>query len=296
MDEVEYGMFVDINTDNKSDYQVSVSWNKDTKSWTRMLKEWSSMDEPFSISSKVLEHQEGIIVNPLSTDEYDYVNLFLDMDSMRSPDHLDAVFYALYQKDGFGEIDPTSLVRIPPPTLSITPASNPIYMRPGEEKRISLKIESTPDVEPTVRLHINSTSDLMVGFRDSDNEINSTRIIRIPFSGITTTPVDIVAINNAAPDTVVRSISADISYPFRVDRLCECWTIGDAVINRDNYSSSIVEQRYNLVIEILPPLTASEYLNNVWKNWGESVTGFYSLIAAMAGGISVLVARKLKKI
>jgi hypothetical protein len=229
-------------------------------------------------------------------------------------------------KDGFGQIDPTSLVRIPPPDVIITPASNPVYVRPGEEKSVSLKIESTPGIEPTVYLGVNSTPDLRIGFRDNDNQFNSTKKlqmpliylglnstpdlrigfwdndnqfnstkkIQIPFSGTTTVPLELVTSKSVIPATLVKPISVDIVYPFIVDRLCECWTVEDTETVA-NYSSSISKQQFNLLIEVLPPLTPSDHLNNFWKGWGESLTGFYSLMAAVAGGVSVLVAKRFKK-
>jgi hypothetical protein len=294
VDLVEYGMFIDVNTDNKSDYQVTVSWDGGNREWHRTLKEWTSSGDS-SVSGRTLEEYD-ITKSLTSGDHGQYVNLYLLTSSIRSPDHVDAVFYANYLENGFGQIDPTSLVRIPPPEVIITPASNPVYVRPGEEKSVSLKIESTPGIEPIVYLSVNSTSDLRIGFRDNDNQFNSTKKIQVPFSGTTAVPLVLVTSKYAIPATLVKPVSVDIVYPFIVDRLCECWKVGEAAeTNQANYSTSIAKQQFNLLIEVQPPLTASDHLNNFWKGWGESLTGFYSLLAAAAGGVSVLIAKRFKK-
>jgi hypothetical protein len=294
-DNVEYGMFIDVNFDNKSDYQVRHSWNE-SKQWTRELNEWSSSTLPSTyIRDRILDRH--ILTSGFSYAQHpDYVNLHLDLSSIGSPDRFDVIFYANYQKEGSGYIDPSSVVRIPPPKLILIPEVNSVYVRQGDEKTLSFKIESTPAIEPIVQLYANSTDDLRVGFRDNSNDFHAEKKVQVPSSGIVSVPLDITVSRSALPQPMITTIFANITYPFIVDRLCECWTIGDAErTNMLNFSSVIEKQQFNLIVQIQPSLSVSDHLGNLWSIWGQPLAGFYSLVAAIGGVASGLIAKKLKK-
>jgi hypothetical protein len=187
--QINYGMLIDadfnINTGYGGlDYLFEIGWRNNTKSWKQELWQLSPTGEQKAVDIK--HNYTGFFEKGKA-----YVVLPLNLSLMHYPTKYRLTFYSESQKgdnDSF-LTDFTRAVPLPPLELAITTSPKSLTLRPGENKTIELKVNSTQGYEPVVFLAVGQSGDIK-----SNIEFNK---IRIPSYGVATTPMTIAASKNA---------------------------------------------------------------------------------------------------
>ena len=173
---LNYGIMIDSDFNNKTgtggiDYQLEIRWNKTTKNWSRVLTEWSS-----AVGGKVLDQTQNF--TGFSKNQSYYVLLSLNLNEILNPERFRALFYAESRlHNGPLVTDFTKWVIIPPPIVQISISPPSVTMKQGERRTIELIINSTPTLEPDIRL--NSPN-----YLHSDLDLHfSTLALKVPSDG-----------------------------------------------------------------------------------------------------------------
>jgi hypothetical protein len=275
------------------DYLLTIAWDPFVGTWSRTLSEISSND------TRVLKKEpnykgffdstEGIVGKGGSKG---HVNFSLDLAALNSPDH-----YFLY----FGIADmvvkkgnlcgviniSNNVAYVPPPKFIVTaPLSSLESLRPGEEKIIPLRINSTISAPSSISL---STSETIDGIKLTflPERLNLTSQSSATISSL---KIDIsgdaekkLLPNNEEEHPYQIPINAKISLP-EIDL--------DPLIGKSNKTSqslslkqpylisqSIFPQPSYLIITIHKPPSLEERFTAFWGVWG-------SLIGLVGGGFA----------
>jgi hypothetical protein len=266
-----YIVYVDADADNNTgftgaDYAFGVRWDNSTNTWFKEFLE-------FSMYGKIKVINEEKINRGFFDIERNSINLFIELDKFNSPTQYNIAFSV----EDFikGIYDTTSWLPIPPPTIDVSVFPNSLVLRPGDEKTLELRVNSTTKLQPEVFLHTNkeiSTENIIL-------DINPNRTV-IPTYGLTTSELHITVPTNSQSRTHTLPIFADIHFP--LERL----NTKGLTLNKTSY----------LAISVLPSLTIPEYLNNALSTWGSPVKEMLGIITTLGSlGVGGLILNKIRK-
>ncbi len=284
-----YSMFIHINSfyeTNIPDYEVTIKWDPISSTWNRQLLEWSSND------TRVLAQKDNYTGffdnNPEGSGKAKgRVNLSFNLDSINSPDNYLGFFrisdvsmkgqnHCLLNDDS----DNAMYVPIPEFTVSTSPSS--VQLRPGDEKDVELKVNSTIHSTPRISFSTNQTHGIELNLIPKEEFLTP--------AAMTASFLHIKVLQNATfrynvPYTI--QILPNVSFP-KID--------SNLVKGKNSkMSATIPIPRSYLTITVLPPLTLLEQIRNTWETWGSPISGFYTLIAAIAAGSSPWILRKIRQ-
>ena len=285
-----YGMSIGIRSAydiEGSDYQVSYLWDIYDKNWTKIVEEMSTTNE-----RKVLDQKHDD--TGFSHSKNGYIDLSLDLRSVTLPKQYNVLFYTMYVfiKDGrlCGISDISDRVYIPPPEYIVSASPNPVELRVGEEKIIELQVKPKTDLKSYALLSTSHIDGIKANF--------SSNGAYVPRDSSATLPLKISASDNekaysyTLPHSYTLPIFANISIP--TESRVRGTGISDDVMK--NSISANVTENSNLTIAVLPPLTISEQLNNIYNAWISPISGISSfLLGVGAVTVPVLIRRYNKK-
>ena len=103
-----------------------------------------------------------------------YVDFSVDLNSISNPQKYRILFYItdLYVKDGklCRMVDSTNWALSPPPEFNIIASPNSIFMRPGEDKDVTVTINGNTELQSKGRLSVNNTDKKDADIRFLSNE------------------------------------------------------------------------------------------------------------------------------
>ena len=276
-----YVVAMDINSvyDKGSDYLVQVGWNKalGQNQWVMRLTEQSTTS-----GIKVLYENNNY------TGFYDkdgnYIALSFDLHTLNFPDQYRLVSYVdvYYLKNNrlCTLHDPTSHVPFPPPKFYISTSPNYILLRPGEQKEIQLRLNSTAYSPSNATFSTNQTEDLKMTFTPNRTSV--------PANGMVVSSLRVEASKDIGDKPYTLPLYATISFPPTVGIKGQ-----DKTFN--NTSSEKVEENSYLTLTVLPSLTPEERLENFYKSWLSPISAIWTFLAGVAAVIAPLIITLYKK-
>ena len=259
-----------------ADFTSGMNWNNKSQFWTKEVAEFAGSNLHDWRDWRYIEQ------TPLSFDLIqkgengrNYIPLSFDLESINSPDEYRVLFATedIFIKDGIycDLIDITDYFPIPPPQYNISLSENSIFLKPGQEKNIELKIESDANFLSTSYFTVNPINEIEAKITPD--------VLSIPPNGISTSLVNIEALENATIHPHTLSISSLI-YPN------ETLSIGFNQLE-GNLQHAILQSNLDLVAVVEEPLTILDYVDNTLNAWGKPIRDFFTLITTIGGaGIS----------
>jgi hypothetical protein len=275
---VAYGMVIDADNNEKTgkagfDYQVEIQLSNGT--WHRTSLEWGS-----DSSYRILNVNQGY--GDFFRNNQSYVLLYLDLDTIVSPQNYKLMFYstALYGKSNF-IYDLSSLIDVPPPQYNVLTIPNPVVLRQGEQKIIGVQLKSTTGMIPqimnyTVEEH---QSNIDVNFNPDKANVSSFGIEPATFMIATSKEAQI----GQYTIPLLANISTGSSFPLNV-------FFGHSNATISTKGSKAVPT--NLTISVLEPVSMQEQVKDFWSTYGPLIT---LMGAGFAGGVSTYVFDRLRK-
>jgi hypothetical protein len=289
-EQVNYGMLIDSDFDKNTgyggiDYLFQIGWNNNTKTWDKRLWQLSPTGEQRTLIydknfTGFYENQKAYVVLPLSLSYLHY------------PEKYKVTFYGEVKRKSQDNFltDFTRTVAIPPLKLDVSTIPASLTIRPGENKIITLRINSTNGFEPTVYL---STSNNQSG--DIISTIKYSKI-RIPSYGVATTPMTVSSTQYAPSRTYTIFIFANSTFPPENQIKEEFMSSSIPPSNTNSPIPQSEEKSQNaisqstMLVTVLDPLSWQDQVNEFWSKVGNSIQFFYGVLA----GISPWLFNKLK--
>jgi hypothetical protein len=283
-EKVNYGMYIDADFDDRTgyggiDYKYELGWSNDSKEWTTVLEKWSHEGDIVVLGNETVPYTN------FSKKGVHYVKLSLDLDEILSPEKYKVVFYAEVEKEGKFISDFTRMVAIPPLEIGVTPSSNSIELRKGEQKTIEIQVHTTQGYEPTVNVNAKSQSkQLMLDFtqNDGDND-KSEYVLRIPSYGTATIPLKVMSTENATigPHTLFVFVNSSfpaeqLIRPKAVQGLSTTF-LPTSVTSENTFTQS------SLLVTIQEPLTLIDYIHDFWDKLGAVVSFLTGILTGQVG-------------
>jgi hypothetical protein len=201
-DTLGYAIFIDADNNIETgydgiDYAVLLAWDNDTKEWSRF-----SYQLPFEGVKKALNDK---CAKTFPTNSFPrFIDLCADLRVFGSPSQYMVLFSTNNVFSPTVKLeDYSKWVRIPPPQYTISSSPNAIILRPGEQKTIDVRINSTEAIESSVTLYAQNQSTIQTTF-DSSN-------VHVPSFGMTT-PLTINVSQNALTGAYPIYILAESSF------------------------------------------------------------------------------------
>jgi hypothetical protein len=290
---IRYGMSIDVHSvyeNEGSDYGIRYLWDAVNNTWARMTHEIS----PFG-DIKILNQQYKHDMSTYNGKRY--IELYLDLGSLYSPDQYSIVFYVydFFIQNGHlcRLVDITNRVFIPPPDFIISASPSSIILRPGEEKTIGLQLKANTNIKSEAFLSTDQTTHNYAGYHDGDVvklDFTSNRI-SIPSYGIVTSSLNVKVSQNAKPGPYIIPIFANVSIPTELKSRASSIT-GEILYNS---ISEHIAKNSNITVTVLPPVTIQEKLSSLWDSWLAPISGFDTLIAAIVAGASPWIVNIIRK-
>ena len=174
---ITFGMFIDTDLNENPDYLVSVH-RKTNGNWSYAFTEYepviSSINEIFETKTYYINEQNGFS----SVNGKSYFNLAADLGLLGAPSRYKVLFFSSetteYTNGTRNTInDFTNWVSVPPPTIAISTVPKSIDVKQGENKTISLLVNSTSGYSPVVSLIANPKDGIDVKFANNTLTIPS---------------------------------------------------------------------------------------------------------------------------
>lgn len=285
-----YGIMIDSDFNNNTgtsgiDYQLEIRWNKTAKNWDRVLTEWSS-----AVGGKVLDQTRNFAA--FSKNQSYYVFLSLNLDKILNPEKFRAIFYAESRlPNGHLVTDFTKWVIIPPPNVQILGSPSSVTMKQGEKRTIELVINSTPTLEPDIRL--NSSN-----YQHSDLDLHfSTPALKVPSDGMATIPLTIGTSEKTAvaPHTVF--IFANASFPsLEFLKLAKpTKNVSGSTLNLLEIGSEDVITRSSLLINVEQATSLIDQVGDFWNKLGGPISFIYGIAAGLSPWLFTTIKNRLTK-
>jgi hypothetical protein len=278
---VDYGMLIDSDFNKNTgyggiDYNLQLSWNNETKLWSRTLYQWSPAGEQMTLESNKNITKTNILGTSGIRGLSNYVILSLDLNSVRHQDKYEVAFYAQSQRYSNSSYisDFTKWVTFPPLSVDISTSPPFLTLRPGEQKTIEVKVNSTRGYEPEVSVGA-------VGQPGIKTEFNMGSNLTMPTYGMATAPLTISAGRDVPVGqyTIVIDTNSTIKSPsvLRSPEVCRIRCDYRESLSKIGYP--IIPSHSSLTASVLPPLTLSEQLAVGTIN-PQIAAGLYGLVAA----------------
>ncbi len=255
-------------------YTLALSWSP-SYGWQKTLYQHSlsnNSSRPLIPNTNYPSILYGNVSNIEYGEDFGYVDIILDKTSrINLPNDYNILFHSLIFDDEFCyKLDLFDKIFDVPFVDSLLNSSEQIDLRPGEEKTVEIRVQSTPGSKPVIKfLNVNQSTGLYLYFPQSKVPSNSDGVA-FTLAKIKTSP-DIDPHIYTIPIHYNVTTKSFVAYPlmFKNIRVIQ---IGET------------EPRENLdylTLNILPALTIPEHIDNFWKIYG----GIISLIV-----ISILTA------
>jgi hypothetical protein len=289
VDYISYGMYIKLDSGftngiSGTDYEVIVKWNNYTQTWNRIFEERIPSGE-----SRVIDEEDNYTGFSEDKEGYGYVSLYADLAKMDFPQNYYFTFYTIYTKGNSSFTDVTNAVHIPFPEFSTSLFPNPVDLRPGDRKTISIQVNSSTDLEPLIQLYTtNKTSDIQWSF-DKDQ-------LHLPSYGIDTTSLRLSYSGNKTDGSIVLPVFEKIVIP--IDIAFPQYASINKINPSNNYKARFITtyQQLNLIIDFLPPLSFREQLNDFITGWFSPITTVITSTSTIASGVlGYFFARSRKK-
>ena len=254
-----------------TDYQVRIKWDVFGKNWTRTIEEVAPTNE-----TRILDlsnNHTGFFRKGKS-----HVDFSLNLNNVTSPNEYRLLFYAaiLFVKDSRFCVmtDISNKVYIPPPNFILYTEPKSVFLRPGDQKIVEVKVKSDSDVNALVSLRATSQTN------DTELTLTPGNLSIAPYS-ISSSLLKVKASDDSQPHPDTSLVFANISIP--TESSLRGRNIAYEKLN-NSQSESIIENS-NLTIGILPALTASEHFNSFLTSWFNPITGVWATISSIVSGI-----------
>ena len=255
-------------------YTLALSWSP-SYGWQKTLYQHSlsnNSSRPLTPNTNYPSILYGNVSNMEYGEDFGYVDIILDKTSrINLPNDYNILFHSLIFDDEFCyKVDLFDKIFEVPLVDSLLKSSEQIALRPGQEKTVEIRVQSTPGFKPVINfLNVNQSSDLYLHFPQSKVPSNSDGVA-FTLAKLKTSP-DIDPHIYTIPIHYNVTTKSFVAYPlmFKNARVIQ---IGE------------IEPRESLdylTINILPALTTPEHIDNFLKIYG----GIISLIV-----ISILTA------
>jgi hypothetical protein len=290
---VSYDIAIDLSTIYKTqlgtDYFMRIYTDSLSQNWTGELYEETTQGE-----KRVLWRE----YNPIYFDyklPLDFITLDLDLQDLNYPDEYSIAFDALHlytigEDQWCGLADVTNTYQIPAPEFIISTSPTSVDLRPGEEKMVELKVESTlQNLDATVYLSPGIINNTQVEANPNIEriEFNPSELF-IPPNGVATSLLKIKVTDN--PTLRPMTIPVDMYITFPNSRIV---TFGNTTteIKSNSLTGNITKEYSGLTVNILRALNPQEQFGAFWEVWG----GFISFIGAgFAAGAAAILFDRLK--
>ncbi|MDF2736698.1 MAG: hypothetical protein K0S93_554 [Nitrososphaeraceae archaeon] len=248
-------------------YTLALSWSP-SYGWQKTLYQHSlsnNSSRPLTPNTNYPSILYGNVSNMEYGEDFGYVDIILDKTSrINLPNDYNILFHSLIFDDEFCyKVDLFDKIFDVPFLDSLLNSSEQIDLRPGQEKTVEIRVQSTPGSKPVINfLNVNQSADLYLHFPQSKVQSNSDGIA-FTLAKLKTSP-DIEPHIYTIPIHYNVTTKSFVAYPlmFKNARVIQ---IGE------------IEPRENLdwlTINILPALTTTERIDNFLKIYG----GIISLI------------------
>jgi hypothetical protein len=182
----------------------------------------------------------------------EFVDFSVDLKSISNPQKYRILFYItdLYVKDGklCRLVDSTNWALSPPPEFNIIVSPNSIFMRPGDDKDITVTINGNTELQSKGRLNVTSTDK-----KDADvNFLSNETVISSFANGSSILHIGIPNSEVHKSKHLIIPIDANISFPTTIIN-----KNGETFYN--NKSISLLKHS-NVVLTVLPSFTWTERL------------------------------------
>ena len=255
-------------------YTLALSWSP-SYGWQKTLYQHSlsnNSSRPLTPNTNYPSILYGNVSNMEYGEDFGYVDIILDKTSrINLPNDYNILFHSLIFDDEFCyKVDLFDKIFEVPFVDSLLNSSEQIALRPGQEKTVEIRVQSTPGSKPVINfLNVNQSADLYLHFPQSKVPSNSDGVA-FTLAKLKTSP-DIDPQIYTIPIHYNVTTKSFVAYPlmFKNARVIQ---IGE------------IEPRESLdylTINILPALTTPEHIDNFLKIYG----GIISLIV-----ISILTA------
>ena len=287
--QVNYGLLIDGDFNNNTgyggiDYIFEIGWRNSTKSWNQELWQLSPTGEQKTLDMK--PNYTGFFEKGKA-----YVVLPLNLSLIHYPTKYKITFYAESQKGNNDSFitDFTRTVAVPPLQLAITTSPTSVILRPGDNKTIELRVNSTNGFEPTVLLSTENQS----GDIKSHIKFNK---LRIPSYGVATTPMTISASGTATSRPYTLFIFANSSFPPEdlIKRFTPVKNISPLLPGSQVKSQNVITQS-TVGVTVEEPLTFVDKISEVWNKLGNPITFSYGVLAGLSPWIFSKLKERLKK-
>lgn len=294
--QIRYGLSIAVHSTydtQGTDYSLMYRWdalNKNTtlgKNWTRTVMELSPEGD-----QKVLEPTKKYNIFSANGQKR-YIDLSLDLTNLLYPDQYDLLFYAY---DYFIEnghvcplVDITPRVYNPPPVFTISTSPSSLEIRPGEEKSITLKLQSSANIKSYVHFFTNQTDKLKDKIKLNITSSN----IAIPTYGIVTSDLNLKVAADTKPSSYQLPIFSNIYILTEAKPRRSIFT-GEFI---NNSASENLNKTSILTITVIPPMNLLDYINSILNSWGTPVKELIGLAAAVGtiGGVGPHIVRLIGK-
>jgi hypothetical protein len=168
-DIISYGALIDADFNETTgiqgaDYSIGINWNNTSKSWYKSFDELETPNEFIGAGDrKILDTTPNFL--GFYDPKHRYVILDIDLAKMQFPNKYKILFFTQYRDDKFWVIDSTDWIAVPPPRLTISPSSNPVFIPPGGQTSIELRLNASTGYVSRVHLYTdNQIGDVSVKF------------------------------------------------------------------------------------------------------------------------------------
>lgn len=288
-----YSMLIAVISDYKElkvDYSSDIQWNPLFGTWNKVQYEYVKN------SSRILSHDPNILKFFGNTLHKGYVNLSIDLSTISSPNEYIIYFRVMdsfKSKNGgicTGIDFADTPAYAPPPKISISAITDPITIRPGQEKTTELKIYSTIVTPSSMRLSSQLIKGVGIGFVPQEKNLTS---------GLNTAILDLKVFENASyfllnnnqdENQITIPIYSNISFPKIY--LPSRENLSNTLKQTSYEPKTIPAKQFSMTLVIKSPLKIEEQVMEFWKVWGPII----ALIGGgFASGFAALVFERLRK-
>lgn len=273
-----YGMLFDSDFDNIIDYRAEIQKFKNVP-WTYSVREYEPA-YPLHLNIDIGERRFLKLQNNYTgffQNGQRYIHLSVDLHSIGSPDKYKVLFYAREVKeDGSFITDYTKWVYIPPPEFFISSLPNPLILRAGEQKPITLELNSSTGFQPVVRFYAKAQPGI---------EVNSiSNQIQIPSYGIATIPLMVKVSRNTEPASYAVPIIANGTIaPESVFGSSNNNSSANVDLVPHGQKSENIFKTSTLSIIVQEPLTFEEQILDLLNKWQFVISFITGLLTGQAG-------------
>jgi hypothetical protein len=260
--------------DQGLDYIISIGWLKDKyNNWTETIFEQS----PSPPGNRILVERPNF--KGFYIESGNYVLLSFDLKDINYPRQYRVLFSinAFFDRNNVNcqIADATNWVPVPPPEFQISTAPSSMTLRPGEERDISIYLNSSTSSRAVASLSTDPIEGIEIQFTPDE--------ISLPANGVTTSNMHVKVSQDLNSRPYTLPIFAEISLPTTLRS-------SGGSLYRNTVAETIDESSY-LTLAVLPPLTLEQHLGNFVNSWITPLGALWTFLVAVAAVIAPLLVR-----